>query len=29
MLHGASEWDGFFGTTYATQNGYEGWNMEY
>jgi hypothetical protein len=29
MLHRAVELGGFFGTTYATENGYEIWNMEH
>jgi len=28
MLHRLSDLDGFFGTTEATENGFEIWNME-
>jgi hypothetical protein len=28
MLHKVSDMDGFFGTTWAMENGYEVWNME-
>jgi len=28
-LYNASELDGLFGTTYATENTYEIWNMEF
>jgi len=28
ILHTPFELDGFFGTTYTTENGYDIWNME-
>jgi hypothetical protein len=29
MLQRASDLDGFFGTTYAKENGHEVWHLEY